>query len=56
MQVVSPDADFVPAAVLRDRRGKDTYLVQFFPTGDLCVSFPLSLARLDSASLSRACA
>ncbi|KAG0661314.1 hypothetical protein C6P46_004086 [Rhodotorula mucilaginosa] len=36
--VVSPNADDVPAAVLKDRRGKDTYLVQFFPTGDLYAS------------------
>lgn len=38
----------MPAAVLKDRRGKDTFLVQFFPTGDLCVSLQLGLAYLDS--------
>ena len=56
MQVVSPNADDVPAAVLKDRRGKDTYLVQFFPTGDLYASFHLRLPRLDSDKPDRLCA
>lgn len=38
VQVVDPESELVPEKVLKDRRGKEAYLVQFYPTGDLCVS------------------
>ncbi|GAA5993372.1 hypothetical protein JCM10908_002634 [Rhodotorula pacifica] len=43
--VVDPESEEVPAAVLKDRRGKDTFLVQFFPTGDFawCAGRDVSL-------------
>lgn len=45
-QVVAPDSDTVPEAVTKDRRGKDTLLVQFFPTGDYAWLAPRDLSLL----------
>lgn len=44
-QVVDPESELVPEKVLKDRRGKEAYLVQFYPTGDFswCSGRDLSL-------------